>query len=210
MSLIREKILNLLKQCEEKDKFKELMSAYDDVWFVSKSSSPTKHDRQNFDSYVRRLQSAMLSFKWIVQWPNQFIRMTHHNGYFLNDLEGTGSIGPHSTEPLEAANKWVKNFDYHHTFKGNRKQAIKGIFKLRRLKSSYLLRKHVPISEASDRKCSVCHCKGYYKNNPICPGRIYDDHRDVFFISSVEPDSDNSWDNCCRDDRIDLNKLLQL
>ena len=69
-------------------------------------------------------------------WPNQFIRACHHNSVFFNDHEGTGSLGPHSTEPLESGNHWIKKYDEGFTFKGNRQESLKHIFKLRRLKSS--------------------------------------------------------------------------
>ena len=60
---------------------------------------------------------------------------------FLNDPEGTGSVGPHCTELLESANHWIKMFDDGFTFKGDRQKELKGVFKLRRLKSLTKLRR---------------------------------------------------------------------
>ena len=33
---------------------------------------------------------------------------------------------------------------------------------------------------------------GHYRSNPICPGRVYEDERDGFFIDNVE---DSERDN---------------
>ena len=112
----------------------------------------------------------MKSLKWIKRWPNQFSRACHHNSFFLNHPEGTGSIGPHSTEPLEAGNHWIKMYDDRHTFKGERKAALKGVFKLRRLKSSPKLQNFFPKLDKEIQKCSVCHNPGHNRRNASCPG----------------------------------------
>ena len=78
-------------------------------------------------------------------------------------LKEQALIGQYSTEPLECANKWVKLFNDHHTFRGDRKKALKGIFKLRRLKSSYKLRGALPDHKKIIHHCSVCGKEGHKK-----------------------------------------------
>ena len=109
--------------------------------------------------------------KYIKRWPNQLIRACHHNSVFLNDLEGTGSVSPHCTEPLESANHWIKMFDDGFTFKGDRQKGLKGVFKLRRLKSLSKLRRFYPRDEKLVQKCSTCNLAGHNSRNPLCPGR---------------------------------------
>ena len=108
--------------------------------------------------------------EWIKDGPRKFSRACHHNSFFLNDPEGTGSIGPHSTEPLEAGNHWIKMYDDRHTFKGDRKAALKGVFKLRRLKSSPKLQNFSPKLAKEIQKYSVCHNPGHNRRNASCPG----------------------------------------
>ena len=134
---------------------------------------------------------------WLdTHWPNQIIRATHHNGVFLNDPEGTGSIGQYSTEPLEGSNKWVKMFNDHQTWRGDRKKALKGIFKLRRLKSSYRLKKALPDNEKRIYHCTVCGQEDHNKTNKVmCPGT--DNHNiqeQLFYLDETHDTGEEEQD----------------
>ena len=64
---------------------------------------PTPDEGSQYGTLAKELEKVLSSMKWIKRWPNQLIRVCHHNSVFLNDPEGTGSVGPHCTEPLESA-----------------------------------------------------------------------------------------------------------
>ena len=61
-------------------------------------------------------------------------------------------------------------YDDRHTFKGDRQAALKGVFKLRRLKSSPKLQNFFPKLDKEIQKCSVCHNPGHNRRNASCPG----------------------------------------
>ena len=149
----RDIILSTLKDCEEKTKLDNLLKAWDPVKSITDKSNPTKIERRSFSDYAKNVQTKLKDLAWVQHWPNQIIRATHHNGTFLNDPNGIGSIQPYGSEGLESANAWLKRFDKYHTFKGDRKKAIKGVFKLRSLKSSYRLRKFFPVPVIGEKKC---------------------------------------------------------
>ena len=137
----RDGVLAPLPDCSEKTVFSEILDLWEKMCITHCKTSPTPDDRLKYDDLASAIQVKVSSLKWIKRWHNQFIRACHHNSAFLNDPEGTGSIGPHSTEPLESGNHWIKMYDDGHTFKGDRRAALKGVFKLRRLKSSPKLQK---------------------------------------------------------------------
>ena len=138
----RNVILEPTKESEEKTKFVNLMKAMDPVREIIDKSEPTKEDRANMSNYCKAFQSSMAELTWVHSWSNQFIRLTHHAGSFLNDPYGIGAIQPYGSEALEAANSWLKRYDKYFTFRGNRKKPIRTVFKIRYLKSCFKLRKY--------------------------------------------------------------------
>ena len=63
-------------------------------------------------------------------------------------------------------------YDAHHTFKGSRKKANEGVFKLLRLKSSRLLRKYRRKPSSRVQHCSRCHRQGHNATNKLCAAGI--------------------------------------
>ena len=61
--------------------------------------------------------------------------------------------------------------DAHHTFKGDRKKANRGVFKLLRLKSSRKLRFYRRKPPLRVQKCSRCHKIGHNSKNKLCLAR---------------------------------------
>ena len=58
--------------------------------------------------------------------------------------------------------------DAHHTYKGDRKKANRGVFKLLRLKSSRQLRKFRRKPAVRKQHCSRCHKVGHNSLNKLC------------------------------------------
>ena len=58
--------------------------------------------------------------------------------------------------------------DAHHTYKGDRKKANKGVFKLLRLKSNRLLRNYRKKPPTRIQRCSRCHRVGHNAMNKLC------------------------------------------
>ena len=163
-------VLDPLPDCPEKRIFSEILDLWEKMCNTHCKTSPTPEDRLDYDRLAREIQTKVGSLKWIKRWPNQFIRACHHNGVFLNDPEGTGSIGPHSTEPLESGNHWIKLYDDGHTYRGDRDLALKGVFKLRRMKSSAKLQQFYPKVVKEIQKCSVCKQAGHNMRSAACTG----------------------------------------
>ena len=166
----RAAVLGPLPECEEKVKFSQILDLWEKMSVIHTKTKPTPDDRKQYGVLAHKLETTMHSMKWIKRWPNQFIRACHHNAVFLNVKEGTGSVGPHSTEPLECANHWVKLYDDNFSYKGDRQKGLKGVFKLRRLKSSSKLRSYNPAAKKMVQCCSVCSLPGHNSRNPSCPG----------------------------------------
>ena len=156
--------------CDEKSCFSDILDLWESMAIIHSKTQPSPADRRQYGELAVQLQTVMASMKWIKRWPNQFIRACHHNRTFRNDKEGTGSVGPHSTEPLESANHWIKFYDVGFTFRGDRKKGLQGVFKLRRLKSSSRLRRFYPAEKKMIQCCSVCGLPGHNSRNPQCPG----------------------------------------
>ena len=167
----RDIILAPMKDSEEKNKFANLLKAMDPVKEIIDKSEPTHEDRANMSNYSKAVQSAMAELTWVHSWPNQFIRLTHHAGSFLNDPHGIGAIQPYGSEALEAANSWIKRYDKYFTFRGDRKKAIRTVFKKRYLKSCYKLRKYIPVAAHGRKTCSKCGTEGHQRNSRVCTAR---------------------------------------
>ena len=75
-----------------------------------------------------------------------------------------------------------KNYDDHHTFRGNRKAANLGVFKLLRLRGSRILRRY-QIKETRSQRCSVCKEPGHNMLSKECRGYVIEvnDRNDGFF-----------------------------
>ena len=195
-------VLEPLPECTAKEVFTEILDVWERMCITHCKTSPTPSERLEYGQLSRKIQTLMKSLEWIKRWPNQFSRACHHNSFFLNDPEGTGSIGPHSTEPLEAGNHWIKMYDDRHTFKGDREAAIKGVFKLRRLKSSPKLQNFFPKLDKEIQKCSVCHNPGHNRRNASCPGPVLEegDSEEEAFTNTVEvEESENEVQDLERD-----------
>ena len=61
-----------------------------------------------------------------VPCANQTHRALGHNFGFLKFDRGLGNLGMNSLEGLESSNFSAKNFDDHHTFRGDRKTVNRG------------------------------------------------------------------------------------
>ena len=109
-----------------------------------------------------------LNFSWFKPLPNQFHRLTH-NSYFLNN--DRNSLGVKSLEGLERGNYTTHFFDQFHTYKGDRKKANRGVFKLLRLKSNRTLRKY-KIRSNRIQRCSKCNQIGHNSTNKTCPSNV--------------------------------------
>ena len=108
-------------------------------------------------------------FSWFKPFPNQFHRLAHNSYFMTNDMN---SLGVKSLEGLEKGNFTTQVMDSHHTYKGNRKKANKGVFKLLRLKSSRLLRSYRRRPPTRIQKCSRCKQVGHNALSKSCPGRV--------------------------------------
>ena len=109
-----------------------------------------------------------LEMKWVT-CANQTHRAPAHNLTFLQSDRGCGNLGMSSLEGLESSNFSAKNFDDHHTFRGDRKAANRGVFKLLRLRGSRILRKY-PQKQVRTKKCSICKEAGHNKLSKECRG----------------------------------------
>jgi hypothetical protein len=107
-------------------------------------------------------------FSWFKPFPNQFHRLAHNSHFMTNDMN---SLGVKSLEGLEKGNFTTQVMDAHHTYKGNRKKANKGVFKLLRLKSSRLLRSYRRKPPTRVQRCSLCKRTGHNALSKSCPAR---------------------------------------
>ena len=89
-----------------------------------------------------------------VPCANQMHRAPAHNLTFIEIQWGCGNLGMSSLEGLESSNFCTKNYDDHHTFRGNRKAANRGVLKLLRLWVSRVLRKY-QIKKVKGLKCAA-------------------------------------------------------
>ena len=101
-------------------------------------------------------------------------------------LDGN-SLGVKSLEGLEKGNYTTQVMDAHHTFKGDRKKANIGVFKLLRLKSNRLLRSYRKKPPTRVQRCSSCHRVGHNALSKLCSAgliqegdHVEDVHGDVF------------------------------
>ena len=102
--------------------------------------------------------------------------------YFMKN--DRNSLGVKSLEGLEKGNYNTKIFDQFYTYKGDRKKANRGVFKLLRLKSNRTLRAFQTMSKRIQR-CSRCKRIGHNATNKSCPAivditdLIEDDEKDA-------------------------------
>ena len=106
--------------------------------------------------------------EWVV-CANQTHRGPGHNLVFIENCPDYG-LAASSLEGLESSNFSSKYLDDHYTFRGNRKAANRGVFKLLRLRGSRTLRKYIKNTKVGSQKCSVCSEKGHNKKSKLCRG----------------------------------------
>ena len=132
-------------------------------------SNPTEEEIESYPVLVQEFLTILdLNFSWFKPLPNQFHRLTH-NSYFLNN--DRNSLGVKSLEGLERGNYTTKVLDQFHTYKGDRKKANRGVFKLLRLKSNRTLRKY-KIRSKRIQRCSKCNQIGHNSTNKNCPSNV--------------------------------------
>ena len=103
-------------------------------------------------------------------------QITYHMSHFTCHVThvncpypyGIGAIQPYGSEALEAASSWLKRYDKYFTFRGNRKKAIRTVFKMRYLKSCYKLRKYIQVTIHWKKTCSSCSVEGHQRNSRLC------------------------------------------
>ena len=103
-------------------------------------------------------------------WHEICLCHASHNFFFMT-VDGN-SLGTKSLEGLEKGNFTTQVMDAHHTYKGSRKKANKGVFKLLRLKSSRLLREYRRKPPARVQRYSRCHKIGHNAKNKACSAGI--------------------------------------
>ena len=106
---------------------------------------------------------------------------------------------------LEKGNYTTKIFDSFHTYKGDRKKANRGVFKLLRLKSNRTLRNFKARTTKRVQRCSKCKKVGHNSKNKMCPANVdltdmiedeaAEDHMDIL---EAQPDGREGQD--ARDD----------
>ena len=82
------------------------------------------------------------------------------------------SLGFKSLEGLERGNFTTKIFDSFHTYRGDRKKANRGVFKLLRLKSRRTPRNYNAKIKKRIQRCSNCKKIGHNRNNKNCSANV--------------------------------------
>ena len=163
-------ILGPLPECDAKSQFAALMMLWRELRSIQKKTNPTEAEVDNYPNLVRRFHKLLnTKFSWFEPFPNQFHRLSHN--FFFMTVDGN-SLGTKSLEGLEKGNFTTQGMDAHHTYKGSRKKANKGVFKLLRLKSSRLLREYRRKPPARVQRCSRCHKIGHNAKNKACSAGI--------------------------------------
>ena len=117
-------------------------------------SSIFRSDSDNYPNLVRKFLKLLdKEFPWFKPLPIQFHRLNHNFNFMVNDRN---SLGRKSLEGLEQGNYTTQLMDAHQTFKGDRKKANRGVFKLLRLKSSRILRQYRKKPPTRKQRCSRC------------------------------------------------------
>ena len=119
-----------LPNCEAKNNFSLLMIIFRELRSIHKKTSPTESEVDEYPDLVRRFfQLLDRKFPWFKPFPNQFHRLAH-NFHFMSVDQN--SLGVKSLEGLEKGNFTTQIMDAHQSYKGDRKKANKGVFKLLR------------------------------------------------------------------------------
>ena len=164
-------ILEPLPDCEAKTNYAILMDLWRTLRSIHKSSNPTEAEIDEYPDFVRRfLQHLDRKFEWFKPFPNQFHRLSHNFHFMVS--KDNNPLGVKSLEGLEKGNFTTQVMDAHHTYKGNRKKANKGVFKLLRLKSSRLLRKYRRRPATRLQRCSRCHKVGHNASSKACQAAL--------------------------------------
>ena len=121
------------------------------------------------------------------------------------------SLGVKSLEGLEKGNFNTQIFDQFHTYKGDRKKANRGVFKLLRLKSNRTLRAFQPRNKRI-QSCSRCKRTGHNASNRSCPALadltdlIEDDEEDA---AEEVMDTEALDEDAGDEDLADIEDLLE-
>ena len=159
-------ILAPLPQCEAKTSFAQLMDLWRTIRSTHKKTNPTEGELDEYPNLVRRfLKLLNKEFSWFKPLPNTFHRLSHNFHFMTIDAN---SLGVKSLEGLEKGNFTTQVYDAHHTFKGSRKKANQGVFKLLRLKSSRLLRNYRRKPTSRVQHCTRCNRVGHNAKNKLC------------------------------------------
>ena len=162
----KELILEPLHECHAKTQFTELMILWRSLRSIHKKSNPSEDEVENYPNLVRKFLKLLdKEFPWFKPLPNQFHRLNHNFHFMVNDRN---SLGRKSLEGLEQGNYTTQLMDAHQTFKGDRKKANRGVFKLLRLKSSRSLRKYRRRPATRIQRCSRCKQIGHNATSKRC------------------------------------------
>ena len=162
-------ILNPLPECQAKADFAHLMDLWRKIRSTHKKSKPTDQEIKEYPKFVKQfLEDLDSKFSWFKPLPNQFHRIEHNSFFLQNDRN---SLGVKSLEGLEKGNYTTKIFDNLHTYKGDRKKANRGVFKLLRLKSNRTLRMYM-IGTKRVQRCSKCKNTGHNSSSIKCPVNV--------------------------------------
>ena len=165
-----ELILESLPDCTAKTHFTTLMKIWRELRSTHKKTNPSEQAIDEYPNLVRRFfQLLDRQFPWFKPFPNQFHRLSH-NFYFMT--VDNNSLGVKSLEGLEKGNFTTQVMDAHQTYKGNRKRANAGVFKLLRLKSSRLLRSYRRKPATRVQKCTSCGRMGHNSRSKMCPAKL--------------------------------------
>ena len=155
-----------LPECEAKTHFAELMVLWRRIRSIHKKTHPTEEEVDEYPNLVRNLLKLLdTKFSWFKPLPNQIHRLVHNFCFLVADRN---SLGVKSLEGLEKGNFTTQVMDAHQTFKGSRKKANKGVFKLLRLKSSRKLRQYRRKPPTRLQRCSRCKQFGHNASNKGC------------------------------------------
>ena len=204
--------MNPLPECQAKADFAHLMDLWRKIRSTHKKSKPTDQEIKEYPKFVKQfLEDLDSKFSWFKPLPNQFHRIEHNSFFLQNDRN---SLGVKSLEGLEKGNYTTKIFDNLHTYKGDRKKANRGVFKLLRLKSNRTLRMYM-IGTKRVQRCSKCKNTGHNSSSIKCPVNvdlsdlIEEDAEEEMAQEDVNQDVEDVNQDTSIEDFANLEELLE-
>ena len=79
----RKAVLNPLPDCVEKEKFSKVLDLWEIMCGIHSKTMPTPDEGSQYGTLATELEKVLSSMKWIKRWPNQLIRVCHHNSVFI-------------------------------------------------------------------------------------------------------------------------------